>query len=120
MRISAIATIVALAGCGPSMAEPKSIYVSPSAYLSYDCPQLAREARALSSRSATLAGIQQGVRTADAGDNNSTVIPWPGAFSLVGDKNVADKLELMRGQMLAIEEASIRAQCSIQFQRPPA
>ena len=120
MRILAIGTIVVLAGCGPTMAEPKSTYVPPSAYLMHDCPQLVREARALSSRSATLAGMQQSVRTGDASDNSSTVIPWPRAFSLVGDKDIADKLALMRGQMLAIEEASVRAQCSIQFQRPPA
>src|SRR5205814_1891908 len=119
MRISAIATIVVLAGCGPSLAEPKSTYVPPSAYLTYDCQQLTREARAISSRSASLAGLQQSARTADAGGNESTVIPWPKAFSQVGDENIADKLALMRGQMLAIEEASVRAQCSIQFQRPP-
>ena len=122
MRISAIVTFVVLAGCGPSLAgaEPKSTYVPPSAYLMYDCQQLGREARALSSRSATLAGMQQSVRTGDSSDNDSTVIPWPRAFSLIGDKDIADKLALMRGQMLAIEEASVRAQCSIQFQRPPA
>jgi hypothetical protein len=120
MRISAVVVIVAtLAGDGRSLAETKSTYVPPFAYLNYDCPQLVREARALSTRSAILAGVQQSARTADASDNNSTVILWPGAFSLVGEKDIADKLALMRGQMLAIEEASIRGQCSIQFQRPP-
>jgi hypothetical protein len=120
MRISAVVVIVAtLVGDARSQAETKSTYVPPSAYLNYDCPQLVREARALSTRSAILAGVQQSARTADASDNDSTVILWPGAFSLVGDKDIADKLALMRGQMLAIEEASIRGQCSIQFQRPP-
>ena len=51
------------------------------------------EKLALSTRSAILAGVQQSARTADASDNNSTVIPWPGAFSLVGDKDIADKAE---------------------------
>ena len=120
MRISAVTMIVVLAGCGPSLAEPRSTYVPPSAYLTYDCQQLVREARAISSRSASLAGLQQGARTPDAGVNDSTVIPWPKAFSQVGDENTANELALMRGQMLAIEEASVRAQCSIQFQRPPA
>jgi hypothetical protein len=65
--------------------------------------------------------VQQSPRTAAAIDNNSTVIVWPRAFSLVaGDENIADQLALMRGQMIAIEEASVRSQCSIQFQRPPA
>jgi hypothetical protein len=120
MRISAITMIVVLAGCGPSLAEPRSTYVPPSAYLTYDCQQLVREARAISSRSASLAGLQPSARTPDPGVNDSTVIPWPKAFSQVGDENTANKLALMRGQMLAIEEASVRAQCSIQFQQPPA
>lgn len=92
----------------------------PFAYLNYDCEQLVREARALSTRSATLVGVRQSDRTADAGDAHGTVIPWPRAFSFVADESVADKLALMRGQMLAIEEASIRRQCSIRFPRPPA
>jgi hypothetical protein len=122
MRISAAVVIVAtLAGGGLGLAETKSIYVSPFTYANYDCAQLAREARALSSRSAILAGVQQSPNTTAASDNNgAVVIPWPSAFSLVGDKNIADKLALMRGQMLAIEDASVQSQCSIQFQRPPA
>jgi hypothetical protein len=122
MRIPVVVVVGAIlaAGGGPILAETKSTYVPPFAYLNYDCPQLVREARALSTRSATLAGVRQSDRTADAGDTHGTVIPWPKAFSLVGDANIADKLALMRGQMLAIEEASIRGQCSIQFPRPPA
>jgi hypothetical protein len=122
MRIAVVVVIgaVLVAGGRPILAETKSTYVPPFAYLNYDCPQLVREARALSTRSATLVGVRQSGRTADASETNSTVIPWPRAFSLVGDENIADKLALMRGQMLAIEEASIRGQCSIQFQKPPA
>jgi hypothetical protein len=120
MRISVVVLIGAIlaAGGGPILAETKSTYVPPLAYLNYDCPQLVREARALSTRSAILAGVRQSDRTGDS-DTNGTVIPWPRAFSLVGDENIADKLALMRGQMLAIEEASIGRQCSIQFPRPP-
>jgi hypothetical protein len=120
MRISVVVVVGAiLAGGGPILAETKSTYVPPLAYLNYDCPQLVLEARALSTRSATLAGVRQSDRIGGDSDTNSTVIPWPRAFSLVGDENIADKLALMRGQMLAIEEASVRSQCSIQFQRPP-
>ena len=122
MRISVVVVVGAIltADDGPILAGTKSTYVPPLAYLNYDCPQLVREARAISTRSATLAGVRQSERTAHASDTSGTVIPWPRAFSLVGDENIADKLALMRGQMLAIEEASIRGQCSIQFPRPPA
>ena len=68
MRIALVVVIgaVLVAGGGPILAETKSTYVPPFAYLNYDCPQLVREARALSTRSATLVGVRQSDRTADA------------------------------------------------------
>jgi hypothetical protein len=84
--------------------------------LEFDCPQLAQEARALSSRSAKVAGLQQSDPIVHGNENNSTTIRWPKAFSLVGDGSIADKQALM----IAIEEASVRRQCGIQFQRAPA
>jgi hypothetical protein len=122
LRISAVVLIgTIIAGSGPILAQTGPAYVQPNAYLNFDCPQLVREARALSKRSAILADLPKGDRGADTSEKTSAVIPWPNAFSIVsGDKSVADKLALMRGQMLAIEDASIRAQCSIQFAKPPA
>jgi len=119
MHMVAVILII-LASSGSSLAEPRSTYVPPFPYLEFDCPQLVREARALSSRSAELAGLQQSDPIVHGNENSSTTIRWPKVFSLVGDSSIADKLALMRGQMIAIEEASIRRQCSIQFQRPPA
>jgi hypothetical protein len=119
MHILAVILII-LASGGSSLAEPRSTYVPPSSYLEFDCPQLAQEAHALSSRSAKVAGLQQSDPIVHGNENNSTTIRWPKAFSLVGDSSIADKLALMRGQMIAIEEASVRRQCSIQFQRAPA
>jgi hypothetical protein len=120
MRISAVVAIgVLVASGGPILAETRSTYVPPFSYSKYDCPQLVQEARALSARSATLVGLQPTHSITDTRDNKSAVIPWPRAFSGTDDTNVADKLALMRGQMLAIEEASVQRQCSIQFQRPP-
>jgi len=81
---------------------------------------LVQEARDLSSRSAKVAGLQQSDPIVPGNDNSSTTIRWPKVFSLVGDSSIADQLALLRGQMIAIEEASIRRQCSIQFQRAPA
>ena len=117
MHMVAVILII-LASSGSSLAEPRSTYVPPFPYLEFDCPQLVREARALSSRSAELAGLQQSDPIVHGNENSSTTIRWPKVFSLVGDSSIADKLALMRGQMIAIEEASIRRQCSIQFQRP--
>jgi hypothetical protein len=48
------------------------------------------------------------------------VIFWPAAFFVGGDKQTAAELGQMKGQMVAIEQASIQ-KCGIQFQgpRPP-
>jgi hypothetical protein len=121
VRVSAaLAIIVFFAGGERLLAEtPSTTYVPPFAYSKYDCPHLVREAHALSARAGALMGVQPPSRGADANINKGDVVLWPRVFSLVGDKNVADELALMRGQMLAIEEASVRSQCSIQFQRPP-
>jgi hypothetical protein len=113
-----LAIFMLLAGGRPTLAEIRSTYVSPFTYSKYDCLQLVREARALSARAAAMGGLQPSPRKGDANDTKSAVIRWPGVFALLGDRSVADDLALMRGQMFAIEEASVRSQCSIQFERP--
>jgi hypothetical protein len=122
MRISLVVFVGIIVGCGGAVvAETQPTYVGPSDYLNHDCPQLLGEARAVSARSASLAGVRDRDVGADGSRTSSAVIPWPKAFSIVVvDKTIADRLALMRGQMLAIEDASIRAQCSIQFPKPPA
>jgi len=43
------------------------------------------------------------------------------AFFVGGDKQTAAELAQMKGQMVAIEQASIQKKCGIQFQgKPPA
>jgi hypothetical protein len=51
----------------------------------------------------------------------ATVVFWPAAFFVGGDKQTAAELANMKGQMVAIEQASIQKKCNIQFQgKPPA
>jgi hypothetical protein len=48
------------------------------------------------------------------------VIFWPAAFFVGGDKQNAAELARLKGEMDAIEQASIRKNCGIQFQRAAA
>ena len=48
------------------------------------------------------------------------VIFWPAAFFVGGDKQTAAELSQMKGQMVAVEQASIAKKCNIQFQGKPA
>lgn len=123
MRIlGTVALCVALAGCASSSADIQPAYVSPVAYQSYTCQQLAMEAQAISQRAATLSGAQDKQRTNDGlATAAAVVVFWPAAFFVGGDKQTAAELSNMKGQMVAVEQASNAKKCGIQFQgpRPP-
>ena len=122
-RVFAILGAVALAGCASSAADITPAYVSPVAYQGYTCQQLALEAQGVSTRAASLSGAQDKQRTNDALVTTAAVVVfWPAAFFVGGDKQTAAELANMKGQMVAIEQASIQKKCNIQFQgeRPPA
>jgi hypothetical protein len=84
--------------------------------------KLALEAQAISTRAATLSGAQDKQRTNDGlATAAAVVIFWPAAFFVGGDKQTAAELAQMKGQMVAVEQASNAKKCGIQFQgpRPP-
>jgi hypothetical protein len=111
-----------LTGCASSASDIAPAYVSPVAYQSYTCQQLAMEAQAVSTRAAALSGAQDSQRTKDTVATTAAVIIfWPAAFLISGDKQTAAELANMKGQMVAIEQAATAKKCNIQFQgqRPP-
>lgn len=111
-----------LGGCASSAADVAPAYISPVTYQSFTCQQLGQEAQAISARAATLSGAQDSQRTKDAVATTAALIVfWPAAFLVGGDKQNAAELSQMKGQMIAVEQASIAKKCNIQFQdRPPA
>lgn len=114
------ALAVALAGCASSSADITATYVSPVSYQSYTCQQLGMEAQAVSARAAALSGAQDSQRTKDVvATTAAVVIFWPAAFLVGGDKQTAAELAQMKGQLVAIEQASIAKKCNIQFQGKP-
>jgi len=109
---------VGLAGCASTAAEITPTYVSPVQYQSYNSQQLTLEAQAVSARAANLSGVQDSQHTKDAVATTAAVIIfWPAAFLVGGDKQTAAELAQMKGQMVAIEQASIAKKCNIQFQQ---
>ena len=121
MRVLGIVALsAALAGCASSSSDITPAYVSPVAYQGYTCQQLALEAQSISTRAATLSGAQDKQRTNDGlAPPAAIVIFWPAAFFVGGDKQTAAELAQMKGQMVAIEQASIQKKCGIQFQGKP-
>jgi hypothetical protein len=114
MRILGIAALdAALGGCASSSADIAPAYVSPVAYQSYTCQQLAIEAQSISTRAATLSGAQDSQRTKDGWAIAAAVVVfWPAAFFVGGDKQTAAELSQMKGQMVAVEQASIAKKCT--------
>jgi hypothetical protein len=79
------------------------------------------EAQAISTRAATLSGAQDKQRTNDSlATAAAVVIFWPAAFFVGGDEQTAAELAQMKGQMVAVEQASNAKKCGIQFQGPRA
>jgi hypothetical protein len=108
-----------LAGCASSSKEIQATYVSPVQYQSYTCQQLTLEAQALSTRASQISGVQDEKRTSDAVATAAAVIIfWPAAFLVRGDGQTAAELANLKGQMQAVEQASIQKKCNIQFQAP--
>jgi hypothetical protein len=119
-NLGIVALCAALAGCASSSAEIAPSYVSPVQYQSYTCQQLGLEAQAISTRAAALSGAQDSQRTKDGlATAAAIVVFWPAAFFVGGDKQTAAELANMKGQMVAIEQASIAKKCNIQFQGKP-
>lgn len=116
--VSAAALAVALGGCASKSSDITPAYISPIMYQNHSCPQLAQEAQGVSARAAQLSGAQDQKRTNDQiATGVAVVIFWPAAFLVGGDGPVAAELAQLKGQMVAIEQASIQKRCGITFQR---
>jgi hypothetical protein len=115
MRVLGIVALgAALGGCASAASDIAPSYVSPVAYQSYTCQQLALEAQGISTRAATLSGAQDSQWTKDGLVTAAAIVVfWPAAFFVSGDKQTAAELANMKGQMVAIEQASIAKQGSL-------
>lgn len=121
MKMIVSAAMIAALGVGGCASRSDSIsaaYVSPMAYQSYNCPPLREEATRVSSRAIQVTGAQDSKATGDAvATGVALVLFWPAAFFIRGDSSTAGELARLKGEMEAIEQASIRKRCGITFRR---
>ncbi|PCJ74704.1 MAG: hypothetical protein COA53_07865 [Rhodobacteraceae bacterium] len=105
-----------IAGCATKSADISATYVSPVQYETYSCRQLGEEASRVSSRAAQAMGVQDEQASSDAGVTAiSLILFWPAMFFIDGDKGNATEVARLKGEMEAIEQASIQKSCDIQF-----
>ncbi|MGB7204513.1 MAG: hypothetical protein WBD37_03460 [Anderseniella sp.] len=107
-----------IAACASKSSEIAPSYVSPVQYQSYSCNQLASEGQRVSEAAARVAGQQDKKRGNDQVLTGvAVVVFWPALFALEGDGQTAAELGRLKGEMEAIEKASIAKNCGIEFRR---
>ena len=120
VRVFAFATALATAACATRSDNISAAYVSPMTYASWSCDQLGMEAQRISARAVEVSGAQDSKATGDAVATGVAVILfWPALFFIKGDGTTAAELARLKGEMEAIEAASIQKNCGIQFNREP-
>ena len=117
-RIIATAAVAALvAGCAQDPKDIQASYTSPILYQNLNCDQLAQEGQRVSSKAAELTGTQTQKASGDAvAMGVGLVLFWPALFFIKGDKETASELASLKGQMDAIQQASIMKNCHITVQ----
>jgi hypothetical protein len=109
-----------VAGCAKDASQVGATYVSPVLYEGYTCPQLGEEAQRVSSRAALASGAQDQKATNDAvAMGVGLIVVWPALLFIKGNDENTGELARLKGQMDAIEEASIKKRCGIRFQHAP-
>ena len=106
--------MVATFGCATSPQNIQPAYVSEFSYQNLDCDQLAQEYRRVNARAAELTQKQQSAANRDAvAMGVGLVLFWPALFFLAGSKGSPQELARIRGEVDAIEKASIAKKCAV-------
>jgi hypothetical protein len=116
MLTAAALAATMLAGCATYSDKIAPTYVSAVMYDNLTCRQIAEEATRVSARAAEAAGAQDSQANRDnAVTAAAIIIFWPAAFFVGGDKAQAAEVGRLKGEMNALEQASAKKQCGIQF-----
>lgn len=107
-----------LASCASKSADIAPAYISPVGYQNYTCEQLQQEAQGVSQRAAVASGQQDKARQGDVVKTTvGVVLFWPVLLFNEGDGQKANEVANLKGQMNAIQQASVQKQCGFQFQQ---
>ncbi|MEC9463768.1 MAG: hypothetical protein VX601_11380 [Pseudomonadota bacterium] len=119
--VSAICLCAIVSSCASKPSEIEAAYVSPTLYESLSCDRLREEATAVSARAIAASGVQQKKADNDAvAVGVGLVIFWPALFFAKGDGASAAEVARLKGEMKAIEMASLKNNCGIRFEDPTA
>jgi hypothetical protein len=119
-QIFAVAIAAAMVtSCASKAKDIKASYVSSTLYESLSCAQLREEAMNVSNRAIVASGEQDKQAGNDAAAVTvGMVIFWPAIFFAKGDGASAAEVSRLKGEMQAIEKASLKNNCGIKFDAP--
>lgn len=116
--IATIAVAAAVAGCAPRAENIRGTYTPGALYENLTCQQLVTEARTVSNRAHDAAKLQNRHRVEDeVAITAGVIIFWPALFFTHGTDATAAQVAQLRGEMEAIEAASVAKNCGIVFNR---
>lgn len=108
---------IGIAGCASKSSDIAPSFVSPVGYQNYTCEQLQQEAQGVSQSAAIASGRQDKARSDDIAKTTvGVVLFWPVLLFNEGDGRTAAELANLKGQMNAIQQASVQKQCGFNFQ----
>ncbi len=118
---SVIGLALAVTSCASKPNDIEAAYVSSTLYEGLSCSRLREEATMVSSRAIAASGVQQKKADNDAvAVGVGLVIFWPALFFAKGDGASASEVSRLKGEMKAIETASLKNNCGIRFEDPSA
>ena len=118
MKRAFIVTTLLLTGCASKSADISPSYISPVTYQNFTCQQLQVEAQSVSQRAAAASGRQDKARKNDVVKTTvGVVLFWPVLLFNEGDGAKANEVANLKGQMQAIEQASVQKNCGFKFEQ---
>ena len=121
MKIQALvgaSMALSVAGCASKSEDISPSYVSPVMYQNHTCAQLSVEAQNVSQRAAVASGQQDKARKNDTVKTTvGVVLFWPVLLFNEGDGAKANEVASLKGQMQAIQQASVQKNCGFTFQQ---
>ena len=105
-----------IVGCASKSSQITPSYISPVTYQNYTCEQLGLEAQTVSQQAVIASGQQDKVAHDDTVKTTvGLVFLWPVLLFNKGDGATANNLANLKGQMQAIQQASIQKNCGFKF-----
>ena len=120
MGLAVLSVAAGLSACATNPNDIAASYVSPTLYMGLSCDQLREEAIRVSNAASIAVGAQDEKVTQDAvAMGVGLVLFWPALFFIGGGGTTESEVAQLRGEMTAIEQASIQKNCGIVFSTEP-